>query len=85
MDSLSGIDMLQRIPKKYHPRYIIFITTSRDFAIEAFQMNAVHYLVKPFTKEDVFTALSRSTGTGNSRRLRPDHDSSLFNPIHRIL
>ena len=59
MDSLSGIDMLQRIPKKYHPRYIIFITTSRDFAIEAFQMNAVHYLVKPFTKEDVFTELNR--------------------------
>lgn len=59
MDSLSGIDMLKRIPQKYHPRYIIFITTSRDFAVEAFQMNATHYLVKPFTKEDVFTALTR--------------------------
>lgn len=59
MDTLTGVDMLRKIPVKYHPRYIIFITTSRDFAIEAFQMNATHYLVKPFTGEDIFTALDR--------------------------
>ena len=59
MGSLSGIDMLKRLPAKYHPRFLIFITTSREFAVEAFEMNASHYLLKPFTSDNVFNALDR--------------------------
>lgn len=28
---------------------IVFITTSSDYAVEAFSLNAVHYIVKPAT------------------------------------
>ena len=32
---------------------LIFATTSTDHALEGFQVRAMHYLVKPFTEEDV--------------------------------
>lgn len=38
---------------------IIFITTSREHAVEAFSLNAIHYLLKPLTTEGVEEALKR--------------------------
>ena len=39
---------------------IIFVTTSREHAVEAFDVTAVHYLIKPVTEEGVREALSRT-------------------------
>ena len=33
---------------------LLFTTTSTDHALEGFQVRAMHYLVKPFTEEDVY-------------------------------
>ncbi len=38
---------------------IIFVTSSRDFAVEAFSLGAVHYLVKPFSYDDFEVAMNR--------------------------
>jgi DNA-binding LytR/AlgR family response regulator len=38
---------------------IIFLTTSRDHAIDAFSVNAAHYLVKPYSEKEFFTALDK--------------------------
>ncbi len=38
---------------------IIFVSQSRDFAVEAFALGATHYLVHPIAKEDFHTAISR--------------------------
>lgn len=38
---------------------IIFLTTSRDHAIDAFSLNAAHYLVKPYSEKEFFTALDK--------------------------
>lgn len=59
MEDLSGIDMLRRISPRYRPRYVIVVSTSREFAIDAFQLRATHYLVKPLVRKDVFEALDR--------------------------
>ena len=39
---------------------IIFVTTSRDHAVEAFGVTAAHYLIKPVTEEGVREALART-------------------------
>lgn len=59
MEDLSGIDMLQSIPPRFRPRYVIVISTSREFAIDAFRLKATHYLIKPLDRKDVFEALDR--------------------------
>lgn len=38
---------------------IIFLTTSRDHAIDAFSVNAAHYLVKPYSEKEFFAALDK--------------------------
>ena len=38
---------------------IIFLTTSRDHAIDAFSLDAAHYLVKPYSEKEFFAALDK--------------------------
>lgn len=52
----NGIDVIKR---KDDDACVIFITSSRDFAVEAFSLNAVHYLLKPINKEMLIEALER--------------------------
>ena len=39
---------------------IIFVTSSRDYAVEAFDVTAAHYVIKPVTPEKLQTALTRT-------------------------
>jgi DNA-binding LytR/AlgR family response regulator len=42
---------------------VIFLTTSQDHAIDAFSLEAAHYLVKPYSEESFFSALDRAMET----------------------
>ena len=61
MPDLNGIRLASLIREKYPDAQtqIVFTTTSRDYAVEAFAYRAVHYLVKPIQREDVVEALNR--------------------------
>lgn len=39
---------------------IIFLTSSPDFALEAFGVNATHYILKPYDKDAVFFAINKA-------------------------
>ena len=59
MPSILGIEVARDLRKIGDNSEIIFITTSRDHAIEAFEVNASQYLVKPYTEEKLFLALDK--------------------------
>ncbi len=42
-----------------NPPYIVFTTAYGEYALEAFKVNSVDYLLKPFTKQDVENALNK--------------------------
>ena len=46
MPSLSGIDFLKGL---HAPPATVFTTAYRDFAVDAFELRATDYLVKPFS------------------------------------
>lgn len=48
MPSMSGLDFYQAIP---HEAMVIFTTAYAEHAVEGFNLNAVDYLLKPFTFE----------------------------------
>ena len=48
MPEMSGIEVLQQID---HPPVLIFVTAYDEFAVKAFELNALDYLLKPFTKD----------------------------------
>jgi len=58
MPEASGFDMLQTIAIERRPA-IVFVTAHEEFALDAFEANAVDYLVKPFSQERLDRALWR--------------------------
>ena len=59
MDGMLGIDVARELRQRGDSGEIIFITTSRDHAIEAFEVEAVQYLLKPFTEEMIYSVLDK--------------------------
>ncbi|WP_190809196.1 LytTR family DNA-binding domain-containing protein [Flagellimonas sp. S3867] len=58
MPDLNGFSVLNRIKKIPH---VIFTTALESFALKAFEINAVDYLLKPFDQERLDTSIKRIT------------------------
>lgn len=56
MPGISGMDLLRSIS---HPPKVIFTTAYRDFAVDAFELNALDYLVKPISFQRFLKAIER--------------------------
>jgi two-component system LytT family response regulator len=59
MPEASGFDLLEMLPDGLEPA-VIFTTAHEEHALRAFGVNAVDYLLKPFTKERFQTALKKA-------------------------
>lgn len=59
MPMVNGFEVLASIPKP-HPQ-IIFITAHDEYAVRAFEIHALDYLLKPFSDERFASAISRAT------------------------
>lgn len=59
MPGCDGLQVLAEIPQENRPG-IIFATAHERFAIDAFDVQAIDYLLKPFDRERLQTALRRA-------------------------
>lgn len=59
MPGIDGFGVLQGIPKEKLPA-IIFTTAYGEYAVQAFEHNAVDYLLKPFNEERFRKAVDRA-------------------------
>lgn len=59
MDGMSGLELGQRIREYNERAVIIYLTTAKEFSLDAFSVNAFSYLVKPFEKEKLFSELDK--------------------------
>ena len=68
MPDLSGTSFLRTLQ---HPPRVIFMTAYKEFAAEAFDLNAVDYLLKPMSSERFFKAVNKviETGTPHEKEL----------------
>lgn len=60
MPHLSGIDLGKLIRIHNKDASIIFLTTSTDFALDAYSVEALQYLIKPVQKDNLFQAIKKS-------------------------
>lgn len=60
MPGVLGTDVAKEMLSRNPDMGIVFLTTSDEYAVTAFAMNAVHYLLKPFTQEQFDAALDRA-------------------------
>jgi len=64
MPKLTGLELLELLDR---PPMIIFSTAYDHYAIKAFEMNAIDYLLKPYSKERLVQSVQKAltqTGTG---------------------
>ena len=53
MNGSNGIDIAKELRRSDTDCLLIFTTTSTDHALEGFQVRALHYLVKPYSENDI--------------------------------
>ena len=71
MPEMDGFSVVQKIPADRMPA-VVFVTAHDQYAIEAFEVNAIDYLLKPVTRERFAQALARA----KARLLQPARDES---------
>ena len=59
MPGILGTDAARELRDLGDNCHIIFLTTSRDHAVDAFSVNAAHYLVKPYSENEFFSAVEK--------------------------
>ena len=76
MPSISGIEFYKMLKQD---TMVIFTTAHSQFAVEGFNLNAVDYLLKPFTIERFQQAVTKATDFYNySRQSDKSQDQYLF-------
>ena len=57
LPGINGVEVARQVSGKSR---IIFITSYQEYAVEAFEVEAVHYLLKPVEEERLYLALDRA-------------------------
>ncbi|MBD5470698.1 MAG: response regulator transcription factor [Lachnospiraceae bacterium] len=60
MPDVLGTDVAEEMLAKCPDMGIVFLSTSDEYAVTAFALNATHYLLKPFSREQFNEALDRA-------------------------
>jgi two-component system LytT family response regulator len=61
MPGESGLGLARTLAESPDPPIVIFVTAFEDFAVEAFELHALDYLLKPFDDERFRQAVSRAS------------------------
>ena len=59
MSGMNGMETAKKLISRNSRVQIVFGSTSTEFAAEAFDIEALHYMVKPVRKEKLFHILNR--------------------------
>lgn len=69
MAEMLGTDAARHLRQLGANGEIIFLTTSRNHAVEAFEVDAAQYLIKPYTENSLFFALDKVISRMQKERL----------------
>jgi DNA-binding LytR/AlgR family response regulator len=68
MPELDGFMLAEALIRLRKPPYIIFATAYDEYAIRAFEVNAIDYLLKPITNDRLETTISRLLEVTENRK-----------------
>ncbi|MEO5854321.1 MAG: LytTR family DNA-binding domain-containing protein [Nocardioides sp.] len=79
MPGLSGLDLAQVLARFKNPPPIVFVTAHDEHAVEAFELRAVDYVLKPVREERLAEAVRRVVE--DTGRAQPSGDTQI--PVER--
>lgn len=68
MPGMDGLDVAREVAARPEPPAVIFVTAHEDFAVEAFDLDAVDYVLKPVGAERLERAIARAIARRSSRQ-----------------
>ena len=71
MPEMDGFEVIEALPENARPN-VVFVTAHDKFALRAFDVHAVDYLLKPFDRERFQTALNRAVEKIKTQSGPPD-------------
>jgi two-component system LytT family response regulator len=75
----TGLDVVRQVgPRRMPP--VVFVTAYDEYAVQAFEFNAVDYLLKPFDDERLRSAIERARG-----RIAEQKDAALAQQLQSLL
>ncbi len=60
MPEMDGLEVARHLAKMDAPPKLIFVTAFDQYAVNAFELNAIDYLLKPIRQERLLTALNKA-------------------------
>lgn len=77
MPGLTGMEVARHLGSLAHPPAVIFTTAYDEYALEAFEKQAVGYLLKPVRKEKLARALKHAARISSPNLLRVASDARM--------
>lgn len=84
MPQYTGLELGNMIQDMDHPPYIIYITAYDQYALQAFQVNAVDYLLKPVEEDKLSKAIEKVLRFKNQKVEESPERTAVFPPLLRI-
>ncbi len=83
MPGLDGLAVAREVANADDPPAVIFVTAHEDFAVEAFDLDAVDYVLKPVAADRLERAVARAISRRGSRKRGEDQWLQEFWVPHR--
>ena len=87
MPGMNGVELARKLRERKETAQIIFITGYPDFMAEGYEVEALHYLIKPVTPEKLAEVLSRAAekiSRAEKKLLLPSDGSRTALPLKEI-
>ena len=89
MNGANGIEIAREFRKSNKDCLLIFTTTSPDHALDGFKVRAMHYLVKPYTAEELSSLIDeitqeRSELSSSKEKAQISADSELYDRYQKV-
>ncbi|MEE1877766.1 LytR/AlgR family response regulator transcription factor [Altererythrobacter litoralis] len=68
MPELDGLGVARELARKDNPPAVIFVTAHDNFAVEAFDLDAIDYVLKPVAADRLARAIERAVARSGSPR-----------------
>jgi len=78
----EGFELLESIENRNF--FVIFVTAFKDYALKAFNANAIHYVLKPVDIDDLQNAVAKVVESSTQYTSQPENFDSYFDAIKNL-
>ena len=73
--SIDGLLLAKNLHKSTHPPHVVFVTAYKEFAVEAFELEAFDYILKPYNEPRSISLLQKIEQVGRQAP-KPQHEAA---------